>query len=397
MRNKSKYIIIILIFFISIGFAYLSTNLYISGTSIVKRSAWDVHFNNIQNETCTYQIDSNASISSNSKQVDFTFTFEKPGDSYSFNVDVVNTGNIDAMLESYNVAGLPNEASYLEWNVLYDDGIEFNKYDLLAANSTDTIVVTVNFKEDVDINDLPTGADTSFDLKFIVKYVQADNNATTRESGTYTITYNLDGGTISNYPTTYTVRSGAILPTPTKEGYDFGGWTGGKNIYDVSTNGYNTGATERLEIDDEIVYKRKPSYNSANIWPNIYNTQNYEEDETYTISMDIWADTATTFNMRLFYLNNATSTTHNLTEISTTRTRLIATYTYKSSTGTSIHIYPSIGLETSNGIYISKVQVEKGSKPTEWEPYNYTNRETYVEITPGMTGNRTYTANWIEN
>ena len=64
MRNKSKYIIIILIFFISIGFAYLSTNLYINGTSIVKRSVWDVNFNNIQNETCTYQIDSNASIKS---------------------------------------------------------------------------------------------------------------------------------------------------------------------------------------------------------------------------------------------------------------------------------------------------------------------------------------------
>jgi uncharacterized repeat protein (TIGR02543 family) len=42
----------------------------------------------------------------------------------------------------------------------------------------------------------------------------------------YTITYNLDGGTITNAPESYTIHSeGFTLPIPTKEHYLFLGWT----------------------------------------------------------------------------------------------------------------------------------------------------------------------------
>lgn len=44
---------------------------------------------------------------------------------------------------------------------------------------------------------------------------------------TYTITYELDGGTLSNAPTQYDKNSGTItLPRPTRDGYRFTGWTG---------------------------------------------------------------------------------------------------------------------------------------------------------------------------
>ena len=43
----------------------------------------------------------------------------------------------------------------------------------------------------------------------------------------YTISYNLDGGTAAGNPTTYTVESSTItLNNPTKEGYTFTGWSG---------------------------------------------------------------------------------------------------------------------------------------------------------------------------
>ena len=43
---------------------------------------------------------------------------------------------------------------------------------------------------------------------------------------TYTISYNLNGGAISGQPTSYTVESGTItLPTPSRSGYTFTGWT----------------------------------------------------------------------------------------------------------------------------------------------------------------------------
>ena len=40
----------------------------------------------------------------------------------------------------------------------------------------------------------------------------------------YTITFNLNGGSISNAPKEYDGSVDVTLPTPTKEGYDFGGW-----------------------------------------------------------------------------------------------------------------------------------------------------------------------------
>ena len=43
----------------------------------------------------------------------------------------------------------------------------------------------------------------------------------------YTISYNLDGGTVTGNPTEYTIESSAItLINPTKAGYSFGGWSG---------------------------------------------------------------------------------------------------------------------------------------------------------------------------
>lgn len=44
---------------------------------------------------------------------------------------------------------------------------------------------------------------------------------------TYTITYELDGGTLSNAPAQYNKNSGTItIPRPTRAGYRFTGWTG---------------------------------------------------------------------------------------------------------------------------------------------------------------------------
>lgn len=43
---------------------------------------------------------------------------------------------------------------------------------------------------------------------------------------TYTISYNLDGGSISGNPTSYTVEDTVVIPNPTKTQYRFIGWSG---------------------------------------------------------------------------------------------------------------------------------------------------------------------------
>lgn len=58
------------------------------------------------------------------------------------------------------------------------------------------------------------------------------------KANTYSITYNLDGGSISGQPTSYTIESPTLnIPRPTKTGHTFLGWTGSNgntNQLDVS-------------------------------------------------------------------------------------------------------------------------------------------------------------------
>lgn len=90
----------------------------------------------------------------------------------------------------------------------------------------------------------------------------------------YSITYNLDGGSISGQPTSYTVESPTLnIPRPTKTGYTFLGWTGSngnKNQLDVSiTHGSigNKAYTAHWTANKYILTfnYNKPSNASSNI------------------------------------------------------------------------------------------------------------------------------------
>ena len=67
---------------------------------------------------------------------------------------------------------------------------------------------------------------------------------------TYTITYQLDGGTASGNPTKYTIESEAItLKNPTKTGYTFAGWSGdGLTGSEMKTSPSRRGVQETVPI-----------------------------------------------------------------------------------------------------------------------------------------------------
>lgn len=403
MRKNRKVIILVLILFISVGFAYLSTNLFISGTSIVKRTTWDVHFNNIQNESTTGTMDTNATISSDKKSVDFEVSFDAPGEEYSFNVDIVNNGNLDAMLESYEI--VDSDYSYLEWEIVYDDGAPFSKYDLLGAGQTVTLFIKLRFIEDVEISNLPTDYDYQFGYKFIANYVQADSNAKDRISGTYTITYNLDGGTISNNPTTYTLRNNNVsIQNPTKEGYTFLGWIGGKNLYD--DNLYASPYVEE-NVDGYVGLKMLASGNTI-----AYNQTRYECNKTYTISSRSDLQYSR-YLVRIRKLDD--SDWMNTTDFTPTNSLWTYNNYYKGWWINNSDLYGEETIQIPEGLYwelglgfqtqqdligttqyIYDIMLEESSSMTNYEPYISTPTPD-ITISEGMLGNRTYTAVWQED
>lgn len=93
-----------------------------------------------------------------------------------------------------------------------------------------------------------TGTDLSAMIKDVVINKGSIGNRVYKanwKANTYSITYNLDGGSISGQPTSYTIESPTLnIPRPTKTGHTFLGWTGSNgntNQLDVSIAHGSTG------------------------------------------------------------------------------------------------------------------------------------------------------------
>ena len=182
-KKKLRLIIFLLILFISIGFAYLSTNLSLFGTGIFKQNSWDIYFDNITEETYKSEVIGTTEID-NKTTINFSVNLDSPGSTYTMYANIVNDGSIDAMLDSWNLTNTmdENEAKAIDIKVTYSDGVEFTKNDLLKAKSFDTIKVVVTYKKSISNNELLT-SEGDLDFSLTMNYVQADEDGLEREQG----------------------------------------------------------------------------------------------------------------------------------------------------------------------------------------------------------------------
>ncbi len=100
----------------------------------------------------------------------------------------------------------------------------------IYSGATQTLTLSYN-------GDIPTGYHVVFSYNDGSDHTLASNSLTmpdaditvssSIEATTYTISYDLAGGIVATpNPTSYTVESNITLVNPTREGYDFTGWTG---------------------------------------------------------------------------------------------------------------------------------------------------------------------------
>ncbi len=187
-RKKQNMIVIlgIILLGITIGYAFLSSSLNISGTAELPSASWNIHWSNlvVTNGSVTgAKVTTPAAIKTGNTEVEYSITLSTPGDFYEFTVDAVNEGSIDAMIESFSNKAYEDDETtektipdYLNYSVSYDDGIPIASNHKLDAGATEKVKVRVEFKRDIEASQLPTTTDT-FMFKFNVTYVQADNNA----------------------------------------------------------------------------------------------------------------------------------------------------------------------------------------------------------------------------
>ena len=166
MRRKKGIGILILaivLLFITIGFALLTSSFNIKGTSTVVNSVWDIHFDNLVPTPGSVTPDVEATIDSDGLIINYTVTLDKPGDFYEFTVDVVNEGTIDAKLaELPEVTGVSAEQDvYVNYSFTHTDGSEIEVGEVIKSGESENFTVRVEFDDNItDDSQLPKSNQT---------------------------------------------------------------------------------------------------------------------------------------------------------------------------------------------------------------------------------------------
>ncbi len=179
MRKKQNdqlkiSILLFLLLVIGIGYAYLTSNLSISGAAQVTGNTWDIHFANIQIKSGSISASSIPTIDSNKTSIAYSVYLAKPGDYFEFTADIVNAGTIPGIVSLSSLTGLdPQYLNVIDYSITYDYGLPVNVNDILNDGATKTIKIRTYYKEDITKESLPS---TNIDLNLVynIQYVQAD-------------------------------------------------------------------------------------------------------------------------------------------------------------------------------------------------------------------------------
>ena len=174
LRNKKSFIFL-LILCLGVGFAFLSTQLNITGNTSVSGNKWSVYFNKVDITEGSVEASVEPTVTgTTTTSLEYTVLLDKPGDYYEFTVEAKNDGTIDAMIDSITMTTLDSDvAKYLNYTATYEDGTGLAQNDMLRAKSTRIYKIRVEYKKDILASDLDeNGIDLT--LSFGINYVQSN-------------------------------------------------------------------------------------------------------------------------------------------------------------------------------------------------------------------------------
>lgn len=222
--KKKKYSLLIvfaLLLLVSVGYALINTTLKLNGSGNIKQARWDIYFDKVEHESGVTSTETK--IDSKKTTVSFDIDLAKPGDYYQFNVDTVNDGTIDAIIDSTELTGLSNTTNdIIDYTVTYADGSSVNRCDTLNSGTRKTLLVKVKYFDNVTEEDLLDEAE-NLKLKFKINYVQT--GSCSREP---ILEIDPNGGKYNNSrkvtKQNVTKNTSVTIPGAEKDGYDFVNW-----------------------------------------------------------------------------------------------------------------------------------------------------------------------------
>ena len=177
--NKKRPFLVLFLFItlmgISLGYSFLTVKVGFNGVSKISKSTWDVRFENLVIDSTSVTATTPAKISeANQNSVTFAAQLNTPDDHYTFTVDVVNSGSINAIIDSIVMTPDTSDKKYLSYTVTYADGTAINKNDVLNAGSSKKIKVDMRYVECELNSDYPAVLEP-LNVEFRVNYIQKFN------------------------------------------------------------------------------------------------------------------------------------------------------------------------------------------------------------------------------
>ena len=306
---------------------------------------------------------------------------------------------------TYKISYLPNGGT----GTMTGDTVAYDQNYTIKTNSFSRLGYTfANWNTKAD------GSGKVYKTGDIVKNLTAINNETINlyaqwTLDTYSITYNLNGGTVTGNPTSYTVLSDSItLKNPIRTGYTFLGWTGSNGATPQTTVIISKGSTgNRSYVANWKANTYKISY-LPNGGTGTMSPDTVTYDQNYTIKANSFSRlgyTFTSWNTKADGSGKAYKTgdiVKNLTAISNENINLYAQWsldTYSITynlNGGSVTGNPSSYTVLSDTIAL-KNPTRTGYTFTGWTGSNGTTPQMNVTIPKGSTGNKSYVANWKLN
>ena len=170
-KSNIVIVLVVLLLVLAVGYAAFSTNLTITGTATTKTGNWDVRFTNAnitQSELEGTFEENKAIVSADGKTVDVDAFLQAPGDGANVTATITNNGNLDALLQSFEVSGMTQNG-----NVYTDGDIIVTVPTVDATNGNIPAKSTGEFKFSIEWDKDATNIETkeaSFDITFT--YVQ---------------------------------------------------------------------------------------------------------------------------------------------------------------------------------------------------------------------------------
>ena len=176
-NRKTDFLCLFLIVIVgsmSLGYATLTQGLSILGRATINTATWDVHFANVQPVSGSVPVDNDPTITENDTKVTFSAILNEPGELYSFTVDVVNAGGIDAMIDDIKISPELTTAQkkYLNFTVAYIDDTPLEINQRLVSGDTKTIKVYFKYVDGLDNSSYPK-EDQEFNFTLELDFIQA--------------------------------------------------------------------------------------------------------------------------------------------------------------------------------------------------------------------------------